>query len=233
MGRRVAILQSNYIPWKGYFDIIRSVDEFIIFDEAQYTRRDWRNRNRIKTPHGMMWLTIPVKVKGRFNQRISETQVSSPYWAEDHWKTIQHMYAKAPCFREFRPVFAALYASAAQETYLSRINYLFLRGICDLLGIRTRLSWSSDYALPVGKNDRLISLCQQVDGSVYLSGPSAKAYMDMRVFQEANIQVEWMDYSGYPEYAQLYPPFDHAVSILDLIFNEGRDAARFMKNFAK
>lgn len=232
MDKKVAIIQSNYIPWKGYFDIINGVDEFILFDEAQYTRRDWRNRNKIKTPNGAAWLTIPVNVKGKFEQHISETEIHDKSWADAHWKTLQHNYAKAPYFREYRPFFESLYALAAEETLLSEVNYLFLRNICDLLGIRTRLSWSSDYQLLDGKTDRLIGLCQQVGGLEYLSGPSARGYLDESLFHNANMRVAWMDYSGYPEYRQLYPPFDHAVSIVDLIFNEGPNTPKFMKSFA-
>jgi len=231
MDKKVAVIQSNYVPWKGYFDIINMVDEFILFDEAQYTRRDWRNRNKIKTPNGSVWLSIPVNVKGKFEQRISETEIHDSRWAEDHWKTLQHNYAKAPYFREHRAFFETLYHQAAQLTFLSQVNYLFLTAICQLLGIPTRLSWSSDYELIDGKTDRLIGLCQQVSGVEYLSGPSAKGYLDESLFHQANMRVAWMDYSGYPEYHQFYPPFDHAVSILDLIFNEGPNAPKFMKSF--
>jgi hypothetical protein len=229
--KKVAVIQSNYIPWKGYFDIINMVDEFILFDEAQYTRRDWRNRNKIKTPTGAAWLTIPVNVKGKFEQRISETEIHDKHWAQDHWKTLQHNYAKAPYFREYQAFFEDLYQQAAEETFLSQVNYLFLNAICDLLGIHTHLSWSSDYELVDGKTDRLIGLCQQVGGVEYLSGPSAKGYLDESLFHRVNMRAAWMDYNGYPEYHQLYPPFDHAVSILDLIFNEGPNAPKFMKSF--
>jgi WbqC-like protein family len=231
MEKKIAILQSNYIPWKGYFDIINMVDEFILFDEAQYTKRDWRNRNKIKTPNGASWLSIPVNVKGKFEQSIRETEIHDKHWTQDHWKSLHHNYAKAPYFREYRPFFEELYALAAEETLLSEVNYLFLRNICDLLGIHTRLSWSSDYNLVTGKTDRLIGLCQQVGGKEYLSGPSAKDYLDESLFHNVNMRVAWMDYSGYPEYHQLYPPFDHAVSIVDLIFNEGPNAPKFMKSF--
>lgn len=231
MDKKVAIIQSNYIPWKGYFDIINMVDEFILFDEAQYTKRDWRNRNKIKTANGAIWLSIPVNVKGKFEQRISETEIHDKHWAQDHWKTLQHNYAKAPYFREYRPFFEQLYSLAAEETLLSEVNYLFLKNICDLLDIRTRLSWSSDYQLVDGKTDRLIGLCQQVGGVEYLSGPSARGYLDESLFRNANMRVAWMEYNGYPEYHQLYPPFDHAVSIVDLIFNEGPNASKYMKTF--
>jgi hypothetical protein len=233
MDKKVAILQSNYIPWKGYFDIINMVDEFILFDEAQYTKRDWRNRNKIKTPNGPIWLSIPVNVKGKFEQSIRETEIHDKHWTQDHWKSLQHNYAKAPYFREYSPFFEELYALAAEETLLSEVNYLFLKNICDLLSIRTRLSWSSEYNMIDGKTDRLIGLCQQVGGVEYLSGPSAKDYLDESLFHNANMRVAWMNYSGYTEYHQLYPPFDHAVSIVDLIFNEGSNAPKFMKSFGE
>lgn len=229
MDRSVAIIQSNYIPWKGYFDIIKRVDEFILFDEAQYTVRDWRNRNQIKTANGPQWLSIPVNVKGKRYQKISETTISKPDWAIEHWKTIQHNYARAPYFKEYRPFFEELYNRALSETHLSKVNFLFLKAICDLLDITTPLTWSSDYELVDGKNDRLIGLCQQVNANVYLSGPSARNYLDEKLFSAANMRVEWMDYAGYPEYHQLYPPFTHAVSIIDLIFNEGPNVPHCMK----
>ncbi len=228
----VAIIQSNYIPWKGYFDIINMSDEFILFDEAQYTRRDWRNRNKIKTPHGVMWLTIPVKVKGLYHQRISETEVMDKRWGREHWKTLRHTYGRAAFFDQYAPFFEELYLTVSEEeTFLSQINYRFLRAICDLLGIRTPLTWSHDYELLDGKTERVLGLCLQVGATVYLSGPSAKAYLDEAQFEAVNMRVEYMDYSGYPEYRQLYPPFEHAVTILDLIFNEGPNATRFMKSF--
>ena len=227
--RRVAISQSNYIPWKGYFDLIRSVDEFVLFDTAQYTRRDWRNRNRIKTPAGPAWLTIPVIVKGRYLQTIQETEVSDPSWPEQHWKTLVHSYARAPFFDHYRDHFAELYLGC-QEKLLSQINYRFMVAITRVLGINTRLSWSAEYPQIEGKTERLLGWCRQLKATEYLSGPAAKDYIDESLFAEAGIQVRFMDYSGYPEYKQLYPPFDHAVSIVDLIFNEGPNAIRYMKS---
>jgi hypothetical protein len=235
MSKRVAILQSNYVPWKGYFDLIRRVDEFILFDDVLYTRRDWRNRNRIKTQHGVAWLTIPVQVKGGYlDQSIQDTVVSDPRWNTLHWKTIVHNYSRARYFKHYSEVFEQLYLGAL-ETHLSLINHRFLTGICELLGISTKFSWSTDYAAnaasPEGKTQRLIVLCQQAGATQYVSGPSARAYIDERLFQEADIQLSYMDYQGYPEYTQLYPPFEHAVSILDLILNEGPSSTNYMKSF--
>lgn len=228
MKKKVAIVQSNYIPWKGYFDIINHVDEFILFDDVQYTRRDWRNRNRIKTPNGLVWLTIPVEVKGRYNQKINETRIANPKWAKKHWATISQNYAKAPYFKEYESLFSAFYLNLVEETYLSQVNYQFIKCINAILGITTILSWSSDYDLVEGKNERLIELCKQAKATEYISGPAAKGYIDEELFQKENIQLTWMDYIGYPVYHQLFPPFEHGVSVLDLIFNEGPNAMKFM-----
>jgi WbqC-like protein family len=229
--KRVAIVQSCYIPWKGYFDLINLVDEFILYDDRQYTRRDWRNRNRIKTPQGTQWLTIPVEVKGRYEQRIDETRISDPDWAELHWKTLMHNYAAAPFFDDYRDRLEGLYRRA-DDPLLSAVNRLFLDELSAILGIETRLAWSTDYAAEGAKTERLVSLCRAAGATHYLSGPSAREYMDEGLFSEAGIELEYMDYAGYPEYPQLHPPFDHAVTILDLILNTGPDAPRFMKSFA-
>jgi len=229
MGKTIAIIQSNYSPWKGYFDIIRMVDEFMLFDEAQYTRRDWRNRNKIKTPQGAQWLTIPVQVKGKFHQRIDETLVSDAAWIDDHLKSIKHNYARAGAFKEVYPVLEELYRSLTPLTRLSDVNYALLRGLSDLLGIKTPLTWSTDYDSVEGKTDRLISLCQQAGADEYISGPSARAYMDHDLFERSGIKLTYVDYSGYPEYPQIYPPFDHGVSLLDLLLNVGiADAPRYL-----
>lgn len=229
MGKTIAIIQSNYIPWKGYFDIIRMCDEFMLFDEAQYTRRDWRNRNKIKTPQGPQWLTIPVQVKGKFHQRIDETFVSDGSWVSEHLKSIKHNYARAAHFKDVYPLLEDLYQRANGISRLSDVNYTILRGLSDLLGIKTPLTWSTDYQSVEGKTDRLISLCQQANADEYLSGPSAKSYMDEALFQAAGIKLTYLDYSGYPEYPQVHPPFDHGVSVIDLLLNVGiADAPRYM-----
>jgi hypothetical protein len=225
--KKVAIVQSNYIPWKGYFDLIRNVDEFILFDDMQYTRRDWRNRNQIKCPNGVAWLTIPVESKGRYYQRICDTSVSSRLWANDHWRTIATFYARAPFFKTYRDEFEELYR-ATELKYLSDINHRFLTALCRILGIKTRITWSSDYTLVEGKTERLVSLCKHAGATHYLSGPSAKQYIDPSVFASERVQLEYLDYSGYPEYHQLYPPFRHDVSVIDLVLNEGPAAGAFL-----
>jgi len=228
--RRVAVIQSNYIPWKGYFDIVNLVDEFVIYDSVQYTRRDWRNRNRVKTPQGLSWLTIPVEVKGNYHQRISETKVSDARWGRRHWRTLSHNYARAPFFREYRPWLEELYL-ASEEVFLTAVNERFIRSICGLLGIETRISRSPDEEGDGDRTERLVQLCRAAEATEYVSGPTARSYLDEPRFARAGIAVTYMDYSGYPEYPQLFPPFEHEVSILDLILNTGPDARRYMKSF--
>lgn len=231
--KTVAIVQSCYVPWKGYFDLINCVDEFILYDDRQFTRRDWRSRNRIKTPQGVTWLTIPVSVKGKYHQRIDETAVAEPAWADRHWKTLVHSYAAAAAFREYAPLIEGLYEQASRERLLSRINRCFIDGVCELMGIDTRRSWSTDYTADGERTARLVSLCKAAGASRYLSGPTARDYLEETAFADAGIELEYADYSGYPEYEQLYPPFEHAVTILDLIFHVGSDAPRYMKSFSR
>jgi hypothetical protein len=230
MSKCVAIVQSNYIPWKGYFDLINTADEFILFDDMQYTTRDWRNRNRIKTKKGLMWLSIPVQTSGKHLQKIKETVVADSEWTTRHWKAIITNYARADYFKSYDEVFKQLYAEM-DEKFLSRINYRFIEAICKVLGITTKISWSMDYNLMEGKTERLVGLCSHAGATEYLSGPAAKAYLDEKHFTDKGIKVRYYDYSGYPEYKQLFPPFVHEVSILDLIFNVGPNASKYMTSF--
>ncbi|MBR2149040.1 MAG: WbqC family protein [Campylobacter sp.] len=230
--KKVAILQSNYIPWKGYFDIIDSVDEFIFYDEMQYTTRDWRNRNKIKTQNGLNWLTIACENKGAVLnfQKISETKIVDKTWYKKHWNAISNAYSKAPYFKKYRDFFANLYSECASEVYLCNVNYKFILAINELLGIETKITYDKDYGLIDGKTERLVDLVKKANGAHYLSGPAAKDYIDEKLFEEAGITLEWMDYSGYKEYPQFYPPFEHGVSVLDLIFNTGKEAIDYIRN---
>lgn len=229
--KKIAIIQSNYIPWKGYFDIINSVDEFILYDDMQYTRRDWRNRNKIITYKGMQWLTIPVEVKGKYHQKINETRISDPKWAKKHWATIIHNYHNAPYFDYYKELFENLYLGI-NETMLSQVNYIFITAINDIFGIKTTIRWSSEFDLVEGKTEKLLEICKSLGATEYLSGSSAKAYLDESLFIQNGICVKWVDYTGYPEYQQQHShPFQHGITILDLIFNTGEKAINYMKSF--
>lgn len=228
--KKIIITQSNYIPWKGYFDSINMTDEFIIYDDMQYTKRDWRNRNQIKTREGLKWLTIPVEVRGKYLQKINETKISDPEWGKNHWNTIVHNYNKSEFFKKYSEIFENIYLNNTEE-YLSRVNLKFIEAVCEILGIKTSFIWSSEFNLLEDRNERLVDICKQRGATDYYSGPAAKAYMDLSLFEKENIKVHWFDYSGYPEYRQQFGEFAHTVTILDLIFNEGPDTKKFMKSF--
>ena len=228
MSKKIAISQSNYIPWKGYFDMISYVDEFVLYDDMQYTKRDWRNRNKIQTKNGPQWLTIPVEVKGKYLQKINETMVVDQSWRKKHWASICQNYSKARYFKLYEEIFRVIYLESS-EVYLSKINFLFLEAICSILNINTKLTFSSDFVLVEGKTEKLLGICKALDATVYVTGPAAGSYLDEALFISENISVEWMDYSNYPVYSQQYEPFEHFVTVLDLIFNEGPNAKNYMR----
>jgi len=226
-GKTVAIIQSNYIPWKGYFDVINRADEFFLYDTVQYTRRDWRNRNRIKTAQGPQWLTIPVQASRA--QRICDVQISDPLWAERHWRTLSQVYARAPHFAEYRDEIQALYSSAEERT-LSAVNARFIRALCGLLGITTPIAHTADDTEHETKTEKLVAICVVAGATEYLCGPASRDYIEEWRFDEAGIALAYADYSGYPEYPQLFGPFLHEVTVLDLIFNTGPGARSHMKS---
>ena len=227
--KKVAICQSNYIPWKGYFDLINSADEFYLLDCVKYTKNDWRNRNIIKTEQGLKWLTIPVLHKS-VSQRISETLTANDIWRIKHWKSVKQNYTKSNYFLKYQDLFHDLYLKR-NEASLSKVNYRFITTICSILGIRTKIILISEDRAS-DKNLRIIDICKNAAAKVYISGPAAKNYIDEGLFKEHGIAVRYMDYSRYPEYRQLYGRFEHGVSIIDLIFNEGENAIQYMKSFA-
>ncbi|MBK5258919.1 MAG: WbqC family protein [Thermoanaerobaculia bacterium] len=225
MPKRVAILQSNYIPWKGYFDIIHDVDEFIFLDDVQYTPQDWRNRNRIKTAQGAVWLTIPVG--SRDDRRICDVELP-PAWGQAHWRKIESAYATAPYFAAYRAFFETVYLESEWK-YLSDLNQHLVRRIAsEILGITTRFRDSREIESQGRKQERLLNLLRRAGATSYVSGPAAKDYIEPARFREAGIDLVWKDYSGYPPYPQFHPPFVHDVTILDLLFHTGPDAPRYI-----
>ncbi|GAC1347706.1 MAG: WbqC family protein [Acetobacteraceae bacterium] len=233
MSRTVVITQSNYLPWRGYFDMLRSADEVILLESVQYTRRDWRNRNRIKTASGCVWITVPVEVKGRFFQAIDTTRVSDPGWAELHRRAIDLAYRRASHHADVAAWLDGLLASVATEPMLSRINETLLRAICDRLGLRMPIRRCTDLLdraamQAMDPTARLANLAVAAGADRYLSGPAAKAYLDPAVFTARGIAVDWMSYAGYPDYPQLWGPFEPAVSIVDLLMNTGDQAIDYL-----
>lgn len=216
---RVAVLQSNYIPWRGYFDIIQRADLFIFYDDVKFTKNDWRNRNRIMSPNGPIWLTIPCPKN--YDVKINQVQPSSEDWQAKHWKTICQNYRKATFFRDFEDFFQNFYLGHSWSS-LSRLNqHLITRIASDFFELDTHFEDSSTRNLQGTKSSRLLDLLEQVGASVYISGPSARNYIDEEQFRSRGIRIEWMDYGHYPEYRQLRSPFVGNLSVLDLLFNAG------------
>ncbi len=223
---KVLITQSNYIPWKGYFDAIRAADLFVVYDEVQYTRRDWRNRNRIKTPGGLRWLSVPVS-NDYARQRISEVKIDGYRWRRKHLESLRHSYGSLPYYDEVMAFLAPVYE--AGDLYLSELNMRLIRAINSYLKIETAIRQSKAFEPVSGRSERLLHICMELGASEYLSGPSAAAYLDEELFARQGIAVRYLDYGNYPEYPQLYGNFVHEVTILDLLFSKGPEALQFMK----
>ncbi len=220
--RRVAILQSNYLPWKGYFDLISQVDLFVFYDDNQYTKSDWRNRNRVKAAGGPGWLSVPVGADR--DRLICDVQMSDATWQEKHWRTLQQNYGKSPHFERYRPWLQELYLGTTW-THLSALNQAVIKHIAhEWLQLPTVFADSRDYTAQGHKLDRLLDVVAKTGAASYLSGPAAKDYIEPQRFAELGVELRWMDYSGYPSYPQRFPPFEHAVTVLDLLFNVGPDA---------
>jgi hypothetical protein len=227
MGRRVAISQSNYLPWKGYFDLIHDADLFIFHDDLQYTKNDWRNRNRIKTNRGLTWLTIPVGTNE--HRLINEVALpADPGWRSKHWRLLQENYCHAPHFARYTDFFREVYEQRSW-TRLTELNQFLIKTIAwEFLGTTTEFIDSSRFGLTSRKQDRVIDLLKATGATTYISGPAAKAYLDPAHFAAAGIELVWKDYSGYPDYPQPHPPFEHAVAIVDLLFCAGPEAQRYI-----
>lgn len=227
---RAGIVQSNYIPWKGYFDFIDCVDAFVLFDDVQFTRRDWRNRNKIKTATGLHWLTIPVESKGKYHQRIDETLVSDNGWIDDHMNALRHAYGRAAHFRAEWPWIEDVFRACSSMPRLSQVNRAFIEAIARRLGIATPIHFSSEFRLDEGKNEHLIGICKDLGASEYISGPAARGYIDPALWEAQGITVRYKGYDNYPEYPQLHGGFEHGVTVLDLIFNAGPEAAQLFRS---
>lgn len=231
--KRVAISQSNYIPWRGYFDLIAAVDEFVLYDDAQFTKNDWRNRNKIRTARGTEWISIPVGQD--IHRRIRDVKLPSGDWRGRHWRMLETHYGAAPFFAEVSAMLAPFYRDHTHDMLCS-FNRALVEALANHIGITTRLRWSWDYTLDVPssstdpRTEKLVRICQQAGAKEYLSAPAARGYLDEALFARAGIRVVWFDYDGYPDYPQLWKPFEPFVSIVDLLFNCGRDAASYMKN---
>lgn len=223
------ILQPSYVPWRGYFDQIRRADLFIFYDDVQYDKHGWRNRNQIKTPHGKKWLTIPVHTAGVTSGiAIQDVQIDwSRNWPQSHLKSLASAYGRAPYFKQYLPLLESFYSrhDGTIADFTIETTMLLARE----LGLEQARFMRSSELKGIGgqRTQRLVEILSRVGADHYISGPSAREYIEPEKFREAGIELEYMQYD-YPEYPQLYPPFDPQVSVLDLLFMTGKKALDFI-----
>jgi hypothetical protein len=224
---KCVILQPSYIPWRGYFDQIHKADIFVFYDDVQYDKGGWRNRNKVKTPQGTQWLTIPVSRSQLIETPINEVRVSwDTDWRKRHWSTLRQLYGKAPYFGHYAPLLDEFYSR--HPVLLADFTVDLTVALAKELGIEgTKFLRSSSLQVTGSKTDRLLSILRVLGATQYISGPSAKDYLEENKLESAGIALEYMVYE-YPEYDQLYPPFDPYVTILDLLFMTGPDAPRYI-----
>ena len=222
-----AILQPSYLPWRGYFHLIQKADVFVFYDDVQYDKHGWRNRNRIKTTDGPRWITVPVSARGNVEAGlpINQVRIADDRWPAKHLNTIRQAYANAPhidrCLSVIEPHLLRGEESLAELTIGLTI------ALSEELGISTEFVRSSELGLQEARMDRLMGVLDWVGASHYISGPSAEAYLDESRLTHAGISLEYMVYD-YPEYRQLHPPYEPQVSIIDLLAMEGGHAPRFI-----
>lgn len=226
MGLKGVITQSNYIPWRGYFHLMDSVDIFVILDEVQYTKRDWRNRNFIQSNQGLITLTIPVKTKGKYYQTIYETEIAEMHWKRKHLNAIYLNYKKAAAFEQYYSTLAQIY-DACETTSLSTLNVYLLREIASLLGITTEIVLATNSNL-TDRNLRLINICDKLNITEYHTGISAMNYMDLQLFEKAGIQVVFHNYQNMIPYPQHSNKFVDKLSIIDTILHCGDDTIKYL-----
>jgi len=226
---RCVILQPSYIPWRGYFHQIYKADIFVFYDDVQYDHRGWRNRNRIKTAQGTRWLTIPVLQKGFQTENIPILDIRINWdepWNAKHWKSLQFSYGKCAYFKEYAQLLEPLYHSHPE--YLADFTIDTTICIARALNIKhTQFIRSSSLSIQGNKTDRLIGILDHLGADHYISGPSARNYIEEEKFKDHNIKLEYMEYN-YPEYTQPYPPFDPQVTVLDLLFSMGKDSLKYI-----
>jgi hypothetical protein len=222
----LSCIQPSYIPWKGYFHQIQKSDIFVFLDDVQYDKHSWRNRNKIKTSNGLIWLTVPILTKKRFGQSIMEVQINNRNnWRKKHLKAIHMNYIKAPFFNKHKEFLASVYER--EWKLLVDLDIYLTVEISKLLGIKTNFIRASEIQLKQDKIHRLIDLCKILNIDTYLTGPLARNYLTAEMFEKEGLKLEFQEYY-YNEYPQLYGDFVHNVSIIDTLFNCGEEAGEYI-----
>ncbi len=218
---RVAIHQPNFLPYLGFFNKVKESDVFVLYDSAQYSIRDYHNRNKIKTTDNSSWISIPVSVK--LGQKINEVEIADHNFIQKHLGLLKFYYAKAKYFNEYFPLIEKLYLSTQDKKKLFDINKIFLEFVFDFLEIKTKIVKSSDLGIDFNtkkSTEAIIEICQRLGATEYLSGVGAREYLDEKLFIKAKIKLIWQSFK-HPVYVQLWGEFQPNLSILDAIFNIG------------
>lgn len=227
--RVVAVLQPSYLPWLGYFDQLARSDVFVYYDDVQFDKHGWRNRNRICTPDGPQWLTVPIRHKGHSLQLINETVIdSTKNWTRKHLRTLAQHYRSAPFWEMYFPELEHILSHRWNR--LVDLNIALIEQCANWLGIRTPRVCASTLGITGGQNSRLVSICHHFHADTYLSGASAKNYLDVGLFLSSGIKVVWQNYL-HPVYPQIRGKFTPYLSIIDLLFNVGPHARQFFSPF--
>lgn len=222
----VAIHQPNFIPWIGYFYKIARSDVFVILDNVQFTKNGFTNRNRIKTPNGETWLTLPIMQSGASKQLITDCIISKQeHFANKIVKTLKMNYAKAPfkdwVFDWLEPVLMT------KEENLAEYNTSVLSAVVKMLEIPTDIRIASlQEGISGESTNRLVSICQNLNATTYLAGFGAKKYQDSELFEKVGIKATTSEFQ-HPEYQQLWGEFTPNLSIIDFLMNVGPDARKY------
>lgn len=224
----VTIHQPDFAPWLGFFDRWAASDLYVVLDDVQFIRRGWHHRDKIKTAHGVQWLTVPVKKKGRYGQSINETEIDNgTNWRDKHLKTIAAAYGDAPRFAHFFPLLEQVYARGHE--LLVDLNMELLRLFAGELGVSTPLVMASSRPTAARKSERILDLVLGFGGSSYMSGFGSREYLEERLFKNNGIRVLWREFE-HPEYPQRYGAFVKGLSAMDYLMNT--DASAWRKNNA-
>ncbi len=222
----LVVLQPSYLPWVGFFDQVRRSDIFVFYDDVPFDKHGWRNRNRIKTAAGPLWLTVPVRHKGRMGQRIDEVEIQpSLPWARKHLRSIEQAYQRAPYLASYLPALTELLTRPWDR--LADLDIALSQQLCLWLGLERPMLRSSQLGVGGDRNGRLLDLCRHFQADTYLSGSAARSYLDVAAFAGDGVRVEWQDYR-HPEYPQLHGPFMPYLSGLDLLLNMGPEASAIL-----
>ncbi len=225
--RVLAVLQPGYLPWLGYFDQMNRSDIFVHYDDVQYDKHGWRNRNRVKSTQGEPhWLSVPVLHSGKDWPRVMDVEIDQrSNWAKKHLGTLRQFYGKAPYFKQY---FGELEGVLSQPfTRLVDLNLALTSRLSSLLGLSRRTERASELGIPGEKSERLIALCQHYQATHYLTGDAARDYLDVEAFARVGVKVVWQEYR-HPEYPQGAPPFVPYLSIVDLLLNCGPESLRIL-----